>query len=106
VLSHHERWDGKGYPRRLKRDATPLGARILAVADAFDAMVSTRIYRPARSYEEAVEEILRCKGAQFDPDVVDAFLRFFERLGSCELLTESPGASGHHRERTRARGAA
>jgi diguanylate cyclase (GGDEF)-like protein/putative nucleotidyltransferase with HDIG domain len=74
VLHHHERWDGHGYPDGLAGDRIPLGARIIFVADAFDAMTSDRIYRAALSYEEAVAEVDRCAGTQFDPDVVRAFL--------------------------------
>jgi len=74
VLYHHERWDGKGYPRGLKGEEIPLGARIFAVADAFDAMIKDRIYRKAMTVEEAREEIRRNSGSQFDPRVVEAFL--------------------------------
>jgi diguanylate cyclase (GGDEF)-like protein len=74
VLHHHERWDGGGYPEGLAGESIPLGARIIFVADAFDAMTSTRLYGDSLSYEEAVAEIERCSGSQFDPDVVNAFL--------------------------------
>jgi cyclic di-GMP phosphodiesterase len=74
VLSHHERYDGNGYPRGLKREEIPLGARIFAVADTLDAMISDRPYRSARSLEEAKEEIQRHAGTQFDPNVVKLFL--------------------------------
>jgi putative nucleotidyltransferase with HDIG domain len=74
VLHHHERWDGRGYPDGLEEDRIPLGARIIFVADAFDAMTSDRLYRAALSYEEASSEVERCAGSQFDPDVVHAFL--------------------------------
>jgi response regulator RpfG family c-di-GMP phosphodiesterase len=73
IRSHHERWDGNGYPDRLAEEAIPLGARIFAVVDALDAMTDERPYRTPVSWEVAVEEILRCRGAQFDPDVVDGF---------------------------------
>ena len=74
VLHHHERWDGSGYPDGLAEDRIPLGARIIFVSDAFDAMTSDRLYREALSYEDAVAEVERCAGSQFDPDVVSAFL--------------------------------
>ena len=72
VLHHHERWDGSGYPDSLAGTEIPVGARIIFVADAFDAMTSDRIYRRRRSRDEAVAEILRCAGTQFDPSVVEA----------------------------------
>jgi diguanylate cyclase (GGDEF)-like protein len=73
VLHHHERWDGDGYPDRLRGDEIPLGARIIFVADAFDAMTSERVYRRPFSQREALAELERCAGSQFDPFVVDAF---------------------------------
>jgi response regulator RpfG family c-di-GMP phosphodiesterase len=74
VRSHHERWDGRGYPDGLARDEIPLGARIFAVADALDAMTSHRPYRRAMSWSAARAEILEQRKRQFDPGVVDAFL--------------------------------
>ncbi len=74
ILSHHERWDGKGYPRGLSGDAIPLLSRIISVADAFDAMTEDRVYRKAMSEEDAVEEIKKNSGTQFDPVVVALFL--------------------------------
>jgi putative nucleotidyltransferase with HDIG domain len=75
VLTHHERWDGSGYPRGLRGDQIPIGARIFAVADALDAMTSDRPYRRPRTFEGAREELVRHAGDQFDPGVVEAFLR-------------------------------
>ncbi len=78
ILHHHEKLDGTGYPDGLAGDRIPLEARILSVVDAYDAMTSVRPYRPAMSHEEAVAELRRCTGAQFDPACVDAFLRLLE----------------------------
>lgn len=74
VLHHHEWWDGSGYPHGLAGDEIPIEARILAVADAYDAMTSNRPYRAALGHEEAVAEVERCAGTQFDPQVARAFL--------------------------------
>ncbi len=74
ILHHHERWDGTGYPSGLKGENIPVEARILAVADAFDAMTSSRPYRGALSYQEAIAEMKRCAGSQFDPQLVEVFL--------------------------------
>lgn len=75
AAEHHERWDGHGYPAGLSGDRIDFNARVVAVADAFDAMTSERPYRPAVGYEEAAAELARCAGAQFDPEVVGTFLR-------------------------------
>ena len=80
VYSHHEKWDGSGYPRGLRGEAIPLGARIFAVVDAFDAMTFDRPYSKAISFEAAKAEIRRCTGAHFDPTVVEAFFRVPESL--------------------------
>jgi putative nucleotidyltransferase with HDIG domain len=74
VLSHQERWDGEGYPRGLRGDQIPLGARIFAIADTLDAMTSDRPYRRGVTYAVARAEIVRCSGTQFDPACVEAFL--------------------------------
>jgi len=72
--SHHERWDGTGYPRGLKGKDIPLAGRIMAIADVYDALVSKRVYKPKWTYEEGISEILSLKGLQFDPLIVDAFV--------------------------------
>jgi len=77
ISHHHERWDGKGYPDGLAGDSIPLLARITAVADAFDAMTSSRSYRPALPFEEAYQRILAGKGSQFDPRLVDLFKKIY-----------------------------
>ena len=74
VLHHHERMDGAGYPGGLKGNAIPLGARIIAVADSYDALTSNRPYRSARTKQQAIDEMLRCVETQFDPRVLAAFL--------------------------------
>ncbi len=74
IKHHHERWDGRGYPDKLEKENIPIGARLIAVADTFDAMTSHRAYRRGLPIEIAEEEIERCKGAQFDPVMADAFL--------------------------------
>ena len=74
ILTHHEQWNGSGYPRGLKGEQIPLPSRILAVADAYDAMTENRVYRTAMTPEKAIEEIKKNSGTQFDPEVVKAFL--------------------------------
>jgi len=74
ILSHHEKYDGSGYPRGLKGEEICLGARIFSVVDAYDAMRSVRVYKKAVSAKQALEEVLRCCGTHFDPDIVDVFL--------------------------------
>jgi diguanylate cyclase (GGDEF)-like protein len=78
VLHHHERWDGAGYPDGLRGEQIPFGARIIFVADAYDAMTSDRIYRPKRSSAAALAELERCAGTQFDPGIVAAFAEEME----------------------------
>jgi putative nucleotidyltransferase with HDIG domain len=79
VLHHHERWDGKGYPEGLAENQIPLEAAIVGLADAFDAMTTDRPYSDARPLRDAADEIVRCRGSQFAPAVVDAFLRVLDR---------------------------
>jgi diguanylate cyclase (GGDEF)-like protein len=78
VLHHHERWDGTGYPEGLAGEEIPIEARILAVADAFEAMTAVRPYRPALCHEKAIEELREGAGSQFDPDLVEAFIRIIQ----------------------------
>ena len=75
VLHHHERMDGKGYPEGLTGNDIPLVARIISVADAYEAMTASRPYQTPRSKDSAVEELLRCSGSQFDPEIVDLFVK-------------------------------
>jgi len=85
ILRHHERWDGKGYPLGLERTEIPIECRILSIVDAYDAMTNDRPYCKARSHSEALKEIERCAGTQFDPKIVEEFLK---------MLQESPRLQG------------
>lgn len=80
IMHHHERWDGSGYPAGLEGEEIPLFARIMAVADAYDAMSSNRSYRSALSVEDVVSELRKGKGSQFDPRIVDVFLEFLKEI--------------------------
>jgi diguanylate cyclase (GGDEF)-like protein len=96
VLHHHERWDGDGYPERLKGEEIPIEARILAIADAFEAMTAIRPYRPALCHEKAIEELRRGAGSQFDPGLVEVFIDVIEaglpeRVG---MAQQAPGQQG------------
>jgi len=86
IEHHHERYDGRGYPSQLKGDEIPLGARIIMVADSFDAITSSRPYRKPLSFDEAMAEIARCANSQFDPRVVEVFLKLRESPFSPEWL--------------------
>jgi putative two-component system response regulator len=77
---HHERWDGSGYPDALKGDAIPVSARLMAVADVFDALISRRVYKPAMPFTDARDLINAGRGSQFDPDVIDAFMDEFDEF--------------------------
>ena len=91
VGTHHERWDGRGYPNGVAKDQIPLGARILAVVDSYDAMTSPRVYqRNLLSAAQARAELQRCAGSQFDPRVVEAFLHVLEEQG--KALCSTAGA--------------
>ena len=82
ILAHHERWDGNGYPKGLKGEAIPTQSRIIAISDSYDAMISERTYKNAMSREEAAEEIKRCAGTQFDPEIVSVFIEHISDLTS------------------------
>ncbi len=79
ILYHHERYDGTGYPHQLKGDTIPYGARILAVAEAYDSMLNNTVYRKTCSSREAVAELRECSGSQFDPKIVDIFLKIVNK---------------------------
>jgi len=87
IKYHHERWDGKGYPESLKGEDIPLEARIVAIADTFDAMTSTRSYRKALDKSVAIEEIRKNSGTQFDPRLVDAFMKVVNRENVTQVWT-------------------
>jgi putative two-component system response regulator len=74
ALSHQEKWDGSGYPQGLKGDAIPMSARLMAVADVYDALISQRVYKPALPHDRAVQIVFQGRGSHFDPDMVDAFI--------------------------------
>jgi len=78
AYSHQEKWDGSGYPEGLKGDAIPVSARLMAVADVYDALISRRVYKPAFSHEQACATIMKGRGTHFDPDMVDAFVELAE----------------------------
>jgi HD-GYP domain-containing protein (c-di-GMP phosphodiesterase class II) len=90
VLHHHERWDGEGYPQRLRGDEIPLEAAVVGLADAVDAMTTDRPYSPAMSLADATDEVLRHRGTQFAPAVVDAFVALVGRMP--ELFGADPAA--------------
>ena len=91
VLNHHERWDGSGYPNSLKEGSIPLPGRLMAVADAYDAIISPRVYKLAQSHEEAVRIMTEKRGTYFDPDVVDAFLEVIEQFREIAALYAGAG---------------
>lgn len=78
ILSHHEHFNGQGYPRGLSGEDIPIRARIVSIADAYDAMVSRRTYKEPMTHEQAILEIKRCSGTQFDPNLVNIFVDLIE----------------------------
>jgi diguanylate cyclase (GGDEF)-like protein len=97
VRASHERWDGTGYPDRLRGEEIPLGARIVSVCDAYEAMTAQRSYRSAVAHEVACEELRRSAATQFDPAVVDAFLAEIETAGDTRELDSAQDAAAHVR---------
>ena len=101
AYSHHERWDGKGYPHQLVKDEIPLAARIVSVADVYDALTSKRPYKRPLSHERSREIVIEGRGTQFDPEVVDAFLRHqdeFREISLCQMnVTEEDCVTGLQR---------
>jgi two-component system, cell cycle response regulator len=94
VRASHERYDGTGYPDGLRGEEIPLGARIVGLCDAYDAMVSDRPYSAALSHDEAVAELKRCSGGQFDPLVVEAFAESFCEQNEGARFELDPVAAG------------
>ena len=92
VRAHHERWDGRGYPDGLAGEAIPIGARIVSVVDAHDAMTHDRPYRQRLSEDEAVNELLRNRGTQLDPELIDLFIANLGRIDG-----QSDGADAYTR---------
>ena len=88
ILHHHERWDGKGYPLGLAGGDIPLESRILALADAYDAMTNDRPYRKALSHEAALSEIRNNRGIMFDPGLTDLFLKLYQKTAGSEPNTD------------------
>ena len=79
---HHERWDGQGYPQGLASERIPMVARVMAIADAYDALTSDRVYRPGVAHDKAVQQIFQERAAQFDPDMVDAFIEIQDEFAA------------------------
>ncbi|MGL5692925.1 MAG: HD-GYP domain-containing protein [Peptostreptococcaceae bacterium] len=78
VLTHHERWDGRGYPLGLKGYEIPLFSRVIAIADSYDAMINERVYKKAMQKDEAINELKKCSSSQFDPELVRVFIECME----------------------------
>jgi putative nucleotidyltransferase with HDIG domain len=93
VLHHHERWDGAGYPTGRRGEEIPLEARVLCIVDSFDAMTSTRPYRAPRRPDDAWDELQRCSGTQFDPELVQAFAEAWAESGLGVLVWQHAAAS-------------
>jgi putative nucleotidyltransferase with HDIG domain len=97
IMHHHERYDGTGYPSRLKKKQIPHGARIMTVADAFEAMVYGRPYRERMDINSAIKEIKKKSGTQFDPKVVEAFLKIVRKIKTKQYLCSPPERKGDHK---------
>lgn len=99
IRHHHERYDGRGYPDELCGEAIPLLSRIMSVADAFDAMTTNRIYKTRKTIEQAVEELKKCAGTQFDPSIVDKAISIFRDSKELVTIAQAPEARTIHEER-------
>ncbi len=98
VYSHHEKWDGSGYPQGLAGDAIPVSARLMALADVYDALVSRRVYKVGMPHAQAAELIVQGRGSQFDPDMVDAFLQLGEEFQGIALRYADSDQDLQHKE--------
>ncbi|MEI6413311.1 MAG: two-component system response regulator [Pseudomonadota bacterium] len=96
TLSHQERWDGKGYPQGLAGDRIPISARLMAVADVYDALISRRVYKPPMTHEQAATIIAEGRGVHFDPDIVEAFLAIQDQF--CEIASRFVDDPERHRQ--------
>ena len=90
ILKHHEWWDGQGYPLGIKGEEIPVECRLLAIADAYEALTSARPYRRTFSHWEAVAELRRYAGTQFDPELLEMFLKMLEALFLSQKSTQPP----------------
>jgi len=91
--SHHERWDGSGYPDHLAGDDIPVAARIMALADVFDALISPRVYKQAMPLDEVKAVIAQGRGAHFDPDMTDTFMAHFDRFAAIAARHSDAGTA-------------
>ncbi len=98
ALSHHEKWDGTGYPRGLAGEAIPVQGRIVAIADVFDALVHKRVYKDAWTIDQAIEHLVEDKGTRFDPGLIELFLGLTGRFREIVENTSSPLFEGFHAE--------
>ncbi|MEF8697879.1 MAG: HD domain-containing phosphohydrolase [Candidatus Accumulibacter sp. UW20] len=96
AYAHHEHWDGGGYPEGIKGEAIPLSARIMALADVYDAMISKRVYKPAMSHATAVDQIRAGRGTHFDPSLVDGFLEAADQFNDIALRFSDRAAAREH----------
>jgi putative two-component system response regulator len=87
---HQEKWDGSGYPAGLKGDAIPISARLMAVADVYDALISRRVYKPALSHDISMKIMVQGRGSHFDPDILDAFVAIAESFREVALRCQDP----------------
>ena len=99
ILAHHERWDGAGYPQGLRGENIPLVSRIISVIDAYDVITNGRVYQEAASVTEAIDELHRCAGTQFDPALVDMFAEML-----CKMTEHGEMLPGEERDRDNHRG--